>query len=51
MKIVGWLRHNFRGDFIDIDYTSRMESTLDAIASGDEGWHDVVTAVPAGRSI
>ena len=43
MKIVGWLRQNFRGDFIDIDYTSRMETTLDEIASGKQGWHEVVT--------
>ena len=42
MRMVDWLRRHFSGNFIDIDYTARMEAALDAVAAGDRGWQPLV---------
>ena len=31
------------GDFIDLNYTARLENDFDAIARGEASWHGIVT--------
>jgi DNA topoisomerase-1 len=40
--VVVFLKHHFT-EVVDINFTSRMESTLDEIASGDQQWCGTVT--------
>ena len=44
LQVVDFLVRRFAGDFIDYDYTARMEAILDRIAAGQEDWHRVITA-------
>jgi len=40
--VVAFLKNHFT-EIVDVDFTSRMESTLDEIAQGDEAWGAMVT--------
>jgi len=41
-RLVNRLLTDTFSDLIDEGYTARLEEELDRVASGDEGWHDVV---------
>lgn len=43
LLVIDWLTGRFAGNFIDIDYTARMEERLDAIARGEEDWQAATT--------
>ena len=43
LRVIDFLVRHFKGDFIDVDYTARMEGQLDAIARGDVQWEGAVT--------
>lgn len=43
LRVIDFLVRHFKGDFIDVDYTARMEDQLDAIARGDLAWEGAVT--------
>lgn len=43
LDLVRFLVHAYAGDFIEIAYTRRMESTLDQIAQGKVCWHGAIT--------
>ena len=43
LKVTDFLVERFAGNFIDIDFTVRMEDRLDAIARGEENWQLAVT--------
>ncbi|MGH2928683.1 MAG: DNA topoisomerase, partial [Solirubrobacteraceae bacterium] len=44
LSVVDFLVRNYSGNFIDLDYTARLEGDLDRIARGEAGWEAVVTA-------
>ena len=43
LTITTYLVQRFAGDFIDLNYTARLENDFDAIARGETSWHGVVT--------
>jgi DNA topoisomerase-1 len=43
MAVTDFLKRFYGGDFIDPDYTARMEGALDAVARGERDWQDLVT--------
>ncbi len=44
MKVTDFLCRRYAGNFIEPDFTRRMEETLDEIARGEKAWEPVVTA-------
>ncbi|MFW5844750.1 MAG: type I DNA topoisomerase [Planctomycetota bacterium] len=42
IAITDWLRRQFAGDFIELQYTAGMEADLDGICSGQREWQRVV---------
>ncbi len=43
MSVTDFLIHHYGGNFIDVDYTVRLEADLDRIACGEAAWQKVVT--------
>ncbi len=43
LAVTDFLVRHYGGDFIDPDYTARLEGALDAVARGERGWEDLVT--------
>jgi DNA topoisomerase-1 len=43
MSAVDFLVRHYTGNFIDMDYTARLEDELDKIARGEASWEKVVT--------
>jgi DNA topoisomerase-1 len=43
LSVVDFLVRHYTGNFIDLDYTKRLEEDLDRIARGEAGWEKVVT--------
>ncbi|MBI5622199.1 MAG: type I DNA topoisomerase [Elusimicrobia bacterium] len=43
LKVTDFLVRHFKGNFIDIDYTARLEDDLDRISRGEAEWEAVVT--------
>ncbi len=43
LSVTDFLVRNFTGNFIDINYTARLEDDLDRIARGEADWEKVVT--------
>ncbi len=43
LSVTDFLVRNYSGNFIDLDYTARLEDDLDRIARGDADWEKVVT--------
>ena len=43
LAVTDFLVRNYAGNFIDTDYTRRLEDDLDRIARGDADWEKVVT--------
>ena len=43
ISVTDFLVRNYTGNFIDMDYTARLEDDLDKIARGEAGWEKVVT--------
>jgi DNA topoisomerase-1 len=43
LSVTDFLVRNYTGNFIDLDYTARLEDDLDKIARGDADWEKVVT--------
>ena len=43
LAVTDFLKRHYDGDFIDPDYTARMEGALDAVARGERDWQDLVT--------
>ena len=43
LSVTDFLVRHYSGNFIDLDYTARLEDDLDRIASGDADWEKVVT--------
>jgi DNA topoisomerase I len=41
-RLVDYLMARFNEGFMDIEFTARMEDTLDQVASGEAGWESVV---------
>ncbi len=44
LKVTDFLCRRYAGNFIEPDFTRRMEDTLDEIARGEKAWEPVVTA-------
>ncbi|MDD5629657.1 MAG: type I DNA topoisomerase [Elusimicrobia bacterium] len=42
-SVTDFLVRNFTGNFIDLDYTARLEEDLDRISRGEADWEKVVT--------
>jgi len=49
MAVTDFLIRHYAGNFIELDYTARLEAALDRIASGDEDWQRLVTS--ASRAV
>ncbi|HAH06279.1 MAG TPA: type I DNA topoisomerase [Elusimicrobia bacterium] len=43
MNVTGFLKGAYRGNFIELDYTARLEEDLDRISRGEADWERVVT--------
>lgn len=43
LAVCDFLVRNFAGNFIDLDYTARLEADLDRVAAGQADWQRVVT--------
>ena len=43
MVVSDWLKQQYQGNFIDIDFTARMENQLDEIARGEQNWEQCIT--------
>ncbi|MBI5595238.1 MAG: type I DNA topoisomerase [Elusimicrobia bacterium] len=43
LKVTDFLVRNYKGNFIELDYTARLEDALDRIARGEADWEKVVT--------
>ncbi len=43
ISVTDFLVRNYTGNFIDMDYTARLEDDLDKIARGEADWEKVVT--------
>ncbi|MFI5345619.1 MAG: type I DNA topoisomerase [Elusimicrobiota bacterium] len=43
LGVTDFLVRHYGGNFIDLDYTARLEDDLDKIARGEAGWEKVVT--------
>jgi DNA topoisomerase-1 len=43
MSVTDFLVRHYTGNFIDMDYTARLEDDLDKIARGEAAWEKVVT--------
>jgi DNA topoisomerase-1 len=43
ISVTDFLVRNYTGNFIDMDYTARLEDDLDKIARGEAAWEKVVT--------
>ena len=43
LSVSDFLVRHYSGNFIDLDYTARLEEDLDRIARGEAGWEKVVT--------
>jgi len=43
LSVTDFLVRHYTGNFIDLDYTARLEEDLDRIARGEAGWEEVVT--------
>jgi DNA topoisomerase-1 len=43
LSVTDFLVRHYAGNFIDLDYTARLEDDLDRIARGDADWEKVVT--------
>ncbi len=43
LSAVDFLIRHYSGNFIDLDYTARLESDLDRIARGEASWEKIVT--------
>ena len=43
LSVTDFLVRNYSGNFIDLDYTARLEDDLDRIARGEASWEKVVT--------
>jgi DNA topoisomerase-1 len=43
LAVSDFLVRNYSGNFIDLDYTARLEEDLDRIARGEASWEKVVT--------
>ncbi len=43
ISVTDFLVSHYAGNFIDMDYTARLEDDLDRIARGEAGWEKVVT--------
>ncbi len=43
LKVTEFLVRNYKGSFIELDYTARLEDDLDRIARGEADWEKVVT--------
>ncbi|MFM2090841.1 MAG: hypothetical protein RLZZ127_1330, partial [Planctomycetota bacterium] len=41
--VIAFLVRAYAGDFIEYDYTKRMEGALDRIAAGEDPWEPLVT--------
>jgi DNA topoisomerase-1 len=48
MKVTAFLVRNYTGNFIDLDYTARLEEELDKISRGELDWQKVVTEATFG---
>ncbi len=48
MKVTAFLVKNYSGNFIDLDYTARLEEELDRISRGESAWEKVVTEAAFG---
>ena len=48
MKVTAFLVRNYTGNFIDLDYTARLEEELDRISRGESAWEKVVTEAAFG---
>ncbi len=49
LAVTDFLVQHYAGNFIELDYTARLEAALDRIASGGEDWQRLVTA--ASRAV
>ena len=43
LSVTDFLVRHYTGNFIDLDYTARLEDDLDRIARGEADWEKVVT--------
>ena len=43
MRVTGFLVHHYAGNFIELDFTARMEDALDRVARGESAWEPLVT--------
>ena len=43
MQVIDYLVARYGGNFIEIDFTRRMEAALDAVARGEQPWQPLVT--------
>ena len=48
MQVTAFLVRNYSGNFIDLDYTARLEEELDKISRGELEWQKVVTEAAFG---
>ncbi len=48
LSMTDFLVHHFAGDFIERDYTRRMEEALDSVARGETPWEGLVTRAAHG---
>jgi DNA topoisomerase-1 len=49
MAVTTFLVRHYAGNFIELDFTARLEAALDRIAGGEEDWQRLVTA--ASRAV
>ena len=45
IKLVNFLKKSYNNNFIEIDYTAKMEETLDSISRGEKEWQSTITEV------
>lgn len=48
IRVTAFLVRNYSGNFIDLDYTARLEEELDKISRGESDWEKVVTEATFG---
>ncbi len=47
-RLIDWVVVHYAGDFVEIDYTARLEAQLDAMAAGTQPWEPGTVTVVQG---
>jgi DNA topoisomerase-1 len=43
LRVTDFLKRHYAGNFIELDFTARMEAALDGVARGESAWEPLVT--------